>query len=128
MQQGSWSIVSGEVRYVPVLNYTGPASISYVVVDNDNASSNVATFTVAITPVSDPPTITPIGNQATNEDTPTAALTFTVNDIDNPVGSLTVTGTSNATTVIPDANIVISGTGADRTVTLTPALSKVALL
>ncbi len=118
---GTWNIVSGEVRYSPLLNYTGPASLSYVVVDNDNASSNVATFTVAITPVNDPPTITPIGNQATNEDTPTAALTFTVSDIDTPVGSLSVTGTSNATTVIPDANIVISGTGAERTVTLTPA-------
>ena len=118
---GTWSIVAGEVQYSPVLNYTGPASVSYVVVDNDNASSNVATFTVAITPVSDPPTITPIDNQATAEDTPTAALEFTVSDIDNPVGSLSVTGTSNAQGVIPNANIVISGTGALRTVTLTPA-------
>ena len=118
---GSWTIVSGEVMYNPILDYTGPASVFYVAVDNEGASSNVATFTVAIIPVNDPPTITAIGNQAIAEDTPTAALAFTVGDIDTPVGSLTVTGTSNATTVIPNANIVITGTGASRTVTLTPA-------
>ena len=119
---GSWSVASsGVVTFTPVLDFTGPASITYSINDNNGATSNTATFSVTVNNVNDPPTITPIGNQATNEDTPTPALTFTIGDVDNPIGSLSVTGTSNATTVIPNANIVISGTGANRTVTLTPA-------
>ena len=104
------------------MNFTGPASVSYLISDNNGLpSATAATFTVNVTNVSDPPTITPIDNQSTAEDTPTAALEFTVGDIDNPVGSLSVSGTSNAQGVIPNANIVINGTGALRTVTLTPA-------
>ena len=72
---GSWSVASsGVVTFTPVLDFTGPASVSYRVNDNGGATSNTATFSVTVNNVNDPPTITPIGNQATNEDTPNTCI------------------------------------------------------
>ncbi len=48
-------------------------------------------------------------------------LDFTVNDAETPAANLTVTATSSNTAVVPNANIVVSGTGATRTVKITPA-------
>ncbi len=46
---------------------------------------------------------------------------FTVNDAETGAGSLIVTGASNNQSVVPNANIVITGTGATRNVKVTPA-------
>ena len=67
------------------------------------------------------PTITPIANQTISANTSTAALAFTVGDLETPVGNLIVSGSSSNTALVPDANIVFGGSGANRTVTVTPA-------
>jgi hypothetical protein len=67
------------------------------------------------------PTISDIANQTVNEDVATAALSFTVGDAETPVGSLVVTGSSSNTALVPNGNIVFAGSGAARTVTVTPA-------
>jgi hypothetical protein len=67
------------------------------------------------------PTITDIANRSISEDTNTGAIAFTVGDVETPSGSLIVSGSSNNTVVVPNANIVFGGAGATRTVTVTPA-------
>jgi predicted extracellular nuclease len=52
--------------------------------------------------------------------TSVAGVSFTVADTETPVASLTVSATSSNTVVIPNANIVLSGTGATRNVKITP--------
>ena len=66
------------------------------------------------------PTISDIPNQLTDTDTATGAIPFTIGDDVTPPGSLIVTGVSDNQTVVPDANIVFGGSGANRTVTITP--------
>ena len=69
-----------------------------------------------------PPTITAIANQSiVCPNTPTNAISFTVNDENTSLNNLVVTGVSSNTTLVPNANIVFSGTGGDRTVVVTPA-------
>ena len=52
---------------------------------------------------------------------PTApGVRFTVSDPDTPVNQLVVTVTSDQQTVVPDANLILSGTGSTRTLTLLP--------
>ncbi len=68
-----------------------------------------------------PPTITAIGPQSTNQDTPTSPIAFTIGDPESLPSALTVSGTSSNPTLVPDANIVFSGTDADRTLVITPA-------
>ncbi|MBI5760277.1 MAG: hypothetical protein HZA46_17315, partial [Planctomycetales bacterium] len=68
-----------------------------------------------------PPTISNIADQSVNEDTPTSAVSFTIGDVETAAASLTVSGSSSDTTLVPNANIVFGGSGANRTVTVTPA-------
>jgi uncharacterized delta-60 repeat protein len=70
------------------------------------------------------PTISNITDQTTNEDTPTSPISFTVGDVETAAGSLIVTASSNNQTLVPDANIALGGSGADRTITITPAANQ----
>jgi formylglycine-generating enzyme required for sulfatase activity len=70
------------------------------------------------------PTISDIAAQTITAGNNTGALAFTVGDAQTAAGSLTVSGSSSNTTLVPNANIVFGGSGANRTVTVTPASSQ----
>ena len=101
-----------------------PGSTQVTVTVSDGALSSSTAFTLAVDAVNDPPTIAAIANQTIAEDGQLGPLAFTVGDIDNPVGSLTVSAISSDTTIVPQANIVFGGTGATRTITITPAANR----
>ena len=65
-----------------------------------------------------------LGAQTVNEDTATGPIPFTVGDVEPAAGSLTVSGTSTNTTLVPNGNIVFGGSGANRTVSITPAANQ----
>ena len=67
------------------------------------------------------PTITAIGPQSTNENTPTGPIAFTIGDAETQPSGLTLSGTSSNTTLVPNANITFGGGGANRNVVITPA-------
>lgn len=104
---------------IPEAGQVGQATITITVSDGDLSSSE--TFVLTVTAPNEPPTITDIVNQTVERNKPTAALSFTVGDSDTPAGDLTVTGSASNKTLVPDANIVFGGSGANRTVTITPA-------
>ncbi len=70
------------------------------------------------------PTISDVTNRTVAPNTTTGALPVTVGDAETPVASLALTGTSSNTTLVPNANIVFGGSGANRTVTVTPVFSQ----
>ena len=115
--QGSGA--SRTVQVTPAPGQTGTANITITV---DDGSDDVQdTFVLTVNSVANtPPTITSIVNQTINEDNSTSALAFTVGDVETPVGSLVVTGSSNNTALVPNANIILGGSGASRTVSITP--------
>ncbi|MBK8038201.1 MAG: tandem-95 repeat protein [Verrucomicrobiaceae bacterium] len=82
-----------------------------------------ATFDITLTGtgVNAVPTISDIADQTIDEDVNTGALAFTIGDFETAASSLTVTRASSDTTLVPLANIVLGGSGASRTVTVTPA-------
>ncbi|MBS1542731.1 MAG: tandem-95 repeat protein [Bacteroidetes bacterium] len=97
---GSWSVnASGVVTYNPTLNFNGSAVLNYTVNDNNGATSNVASITITVTQVNDPPVANP-DSGTTNEDTPVTLPNVTVNDTD-------VDGTIDITTV--DLNPLSAG-------------------
>ncbi len=67
------------------------------------------------------PTISTVGAQSTQPSTATSAIAFTVGDAELAATSLTLTTGSSNTTLVPDANVILGGSGANRTVTITPA-------
>ena len=76
--------------------------------------TQLATFNTA-------PTISTIAAQNTVVSTATSAITFTVGDAEMSPAILTVSSNSSNTTLVPAANVVLGGSGATRTVTVTPA-------
>lgn len=90
---------------------------------SDGTSASDRDLSVTVTPQNSNPTISDVGNQLTQRNVATAAIPFTVGDIDadDPPGALIMSGTSSDTVLVPNANIVFGGSGASRDVTITPA-------
>ena len=85
--------------------------------------NNVDSFSLNVVD-NQPPTITAIPDQTILEDNSTAALPFSISDVETAVTCLGhVTASSSDTTIIPTSGIAISdtGNGTDCTVTVTPA-------
>lgn len=99
-------------------NQSGTANITVSVGDGTNTT--IQSFTVTAREINDGPTISDIQSVTIQEDTATEPIAFTIGDIDTAVESLTVSAASSNTGLIPTGNIVISGTGANRTVVVTP--------
>ena len=117
---------SGTLTFTPAANANGTATVTVTVQDNGGtaiggvATSAAQTFTLTVTAVNDAPTLTSIANQTTMSGTATAALAFTVGDAETAPGSLGLSATSSNLAFVPNANIVFGGSGAARTVTVTP--------
>ena len=67
------------------------------------------------------PTVSTIADQAATSGVTAAPVGFTVSDLESPAELLYVTPVSSNQTLLPDANIVIGGTGTSRTITVAPA-------
>jgi hypothetical protein len=105
-------------------NYNGAASFSYTVTAAAQIS-NSALASLTITAVNDPPVISDVAHQTTNEDTATSALAFTITDVESTLNCATsMSGSSSNTTLLPNASIVFGGTAPNCTVTFTPALNQ----
>lgn len=66
------------------------------------------------------PTVTAITDTAILSDSNTGAISFTIGDPDTSVDSLVVSAASSDQAIVPDTNIALGGSGANRTVTVTP--------
>ncbi len=113
---------SGSIRFTPVASAYGSATVT-VTVNDGGASNNVVSraFTVTVNQVNGPPTISTITNLIVAMDSATPVIPFTVSDADTPTSSLTLSGSSDNTTLVPNAGIVFGGSNGNRTVTVTPA-------
>jgi VCBS repeat-containing protein len=106
----------------PAANESGTATITVTLDDGTDTVDD--SFTLTVNPANDAPTITAIGNRTIDEDTNTGAIGFTVGDVETTdLTTLTLTATSSDQTLVPDANIALTGPGASgaATVTVTPA-------
>lgn len=94
---------------------------SYTVVATNAAGSVTSSAAIlTVNALNTAPTVTAISDQATSQGSVVGPLSFTIGDGQTAAGSLTVTGNSSNIALIPAGNIVFGGSGANRTVTLTP--------
>lgn len=128
--------ISGTGITINSLQYTDPTHLTLNLSVSANASSGAHTLTITnpdgqsaasasgiltITGGNNLPTISHIANQSILEDAATAALAFTVGDTETAAASLTVSAGSSNINLVPQSGIVFGGSGANRTVTVTPA-------
>ena len=116
---------TGSIRLSPATNASGEATITVTVSDDGGTDlggvDNVTrSFEIVVTAVNDLPTISSVASQVTDEDV-SIVVAFTVSDVESEVSDLTLNGESSNTVLVPHGNLVLGGSGVDRTVTLTPA-------
>jgi protocatechuate 3,4-dioxygenase beta subunit len=92
--------------------------------DTTNGYTGTLTLAVAAAVTNTAPTISAIADQTIDANTSTAALAFTIADAQTDASSLIVSGSSSNSTLVPTANIVFGGSGATRTVTVTPVANQ----
>jgi subtilisin-like proprotein convertase family protein len=103
----------------PVANASGTATITITAKDKDNHEIQ-RTLAYEVAAVNDPPTVTPIAKQTTRAGIPVLGVEFTIDDVDNPIGALTVVATSSNQKLLPDSGIILGGSGNNRTISLYP--------
>lgn len=117
------------LKFKTVANLFGTGDLKFTVTDSGKGVLT-ETVSVTVTPVNDaPPTISNILDVTVAEDTPTAAIKFTVDDVDDKLVSLNgvvVTATSSNIDLVPNSpnNIVLGGSLGARTIQLKPALDQ----
>lgn len=119
---GTLSGTAPALAYTPALNYAGPDSFTFKANDGQ-LDSNVATISLTITPVNDPPVATHIAAHQyfLQENDPMPLIDLTIFDVDTPLGNLTLTARTSNSTLVPLANIQFSGSGAARFAQITLA-------
>jgi len=114
---------SRTITLTPAPNRSGVTLVSLTVRDASSGAINM-NFTVTVNSLNDPPIVSPIANQSTPANTPTPPILFDVTDAETPPGNLTVTASSGNTTLVPNANIVLGGSGTNRALLITPAVGQ----
>lgn len=115
------------VTITPASNQSGSANITLTLTDiGTPLPAQIATtvFTLTVAPINDVPTISTIANQVTTEGVPTSSISFSIQDLDSTINCSDVIGTSNNTTLVANANIVIGGTAPNCTAILTPTANQ----
>ena len=84
------------------------------------SANNTMSATLSVNAI---PTIDGLTNATTLEDTP-IGLAFTIGDAETPASSLTLTSACSNTNLVPLANVVLGGSGTNRTLTVTPATNQ----
>lgn len=108
---------NGSLLISPTPGFSGVAPVRVMATD---ALGDVTTtwFYLTTTAGNTPPSMTQIPHTNTLINTP-LFVAFTVSD-DGPLSSLQFTATSSNPTLLPNGNITLGGSGANRTLTLTP--------
>ena len=108
---------SRTVRVFPAADAHGVATVTLTAIDADGAEFG-ETFQVTVNPINDAPDIQPIDDQQSDQDQVAGPFDFTVVDVDDADWTFEVESTNQD--LIRNEDIVIEGTGADRTISLTP--------
>lgn len=121
--RGKLTGTAPNLTYTPNANTFGNDQFTYLVNDGE-LDSTPATVTLSIVSVNDAPSITKVVDVTGKSGTPTDALSFTLSDIDSAPEAISVLAQSDNPILVGDGNIVVSGTGLDRTVTVYPSAEK----
>ncbi|MGD8190189.1 tandem-95 repeat protein [Brevibacillus ginsengisoli] len=114
----------GKLRFHPNQNWSGSTSFKWKGHDGTEYSADTATMTLTISGVNDEPTISSIGNQTIREDEQSPAYPFTIGDEETAADELVVTASSSNQTLVPNSNLSLQGTGANRSISIKPAANQ----
>lgn len=103
----------------PAADQSGSANVTVSVSDGQLSASR--TFSVTVSPVNDAPTIANVADRTVTQGSSTGSIPVTIGDRETAAGSLTLTAQSSNPTLVPQSGLALSGSGANRTLNVTPA-------
>jgi Ca2+-binding RTX toxin-like protein len=109
----------GSFSYTPAPNFNGSDSFTYKARDNANLESSAAIVTITVNAVDDGPEVVVSPGASCGSSYISGTINLMVSDLDTPAGNLTLNASSSNTALVPNANIVFAGSGANRTMTVT---------
>jgi len=112
------------VTVTPVATESGTSVITVTVSDTDGGTASTAFVLTVKGETDNPPTISSIADQTTNQDEPTGVISFTIDDDKTAKGFLVLSKESSNTALVPLDGIVLGGSAGNRTVFVTPALGQ----
>lgn len=123
VDNGKFSIAGNSLVIDEVADFETQSSYSIRLAMNNGAGVSVEkAIIISVNDVNEAPTISAIADVSINEDQNTGAISFTVGDQDaGDLAGLVVSVAYTDNTMGTDPSIVHGGSGANRTVTLTPA-------
>jgi len=111
------------VKVTPATNQSGIATITLTV--SDGSLSTRTSFAVTVNAgANTPPTISSIPDQIIGMNAATSPIAFVISDAETPATNLTLSSSSSNPVLVPGANIVLGGSGSNRTVKVTPAANQ----
>ncbi len=118
-QKSGLSAGDYRLQLSPVSGFLDPTQQTVTV---NGGQLQQVTFTYAAANAA--PTIGNVANLTIDEDTSSGSISVTVDDPDGPNNALVLTGTSSNISLVPNGNIVFSGSGGSRFVTIMPAANQ----
>jgi hypothetical protein len=106
----------------PGANQSGAAVIGLQITDGSLIATQ--SFVITVTSANDAPTISHIADQIVAESKATSVIPFTIGDVETPGASLMVSAASSDGALLPNTSILLAGSGASRTISMTPAAGK----
>lgn len=103
-------------------NQTGSATLTVTVSDGQLITTQ--SFVVEVTPVNDAPTIAAVTELTLDQDSRSPTIPVRLDDIDSPIEKLSVKITSSNESLIPARQVLLAGSGRDRTLQITPSADK----
>ena len=115
-----WILAGSRTATLPASALAGLATTSH-----DNGLLARAGFaSVTLAPPNTAPTLSNVAGQTLSENSATAVLPVTLGDAETAPASLALSAVSSNQTLVPNAAIALGGSGANRTVTVTPAANQ----
>jgi VCBS repeat-containing protein len=107
----------GSFTYTPAANFNGSDSFTYRASDG-RLESNLATVTLTVSAVNDPPTVTVAAGGTCGGNDHSGTVNLAVADLESQAAGLTLSIASDNSVLVPSDNVVLGGSGNARTMTV----------
>src|SRR5205085_1514222 len=88
---------------------------------SDGALSARTSFVLTVNSINDAPVVSVIPDQTTPLDQSVGPISFVVSDVESPASLLRVEAHSSNSALVSDLNLILGGTGANRTLSIVPS-------
>lgn len=116
-----FSPLLNQATFTPASGRSGVSLVTLQLSDEIGLASSIS-FGLSVAFINQAPSVSSLADLVAPEGAATAPIPFTVGDKDHPVDSLTISVVPDNSAILPPGSSVLGGSGANRTLTLTPAV------